>query len=201
MASFRARISERWLRGLRLGNRKDRGLWLGLGLALLLIGVFVRLSFVLRGEAADALNNWDQSVLIALSHYRNSAFNGIAVDFTALGSVTVLTLLNVFFLMILIFQKDRRGAAYLFVGSVGSGIISKLLKLFFTRARPTIVPKLVDVSGYSYPSGHSLAAASFYILIMFIAWQKFPARAPRIAFGTLAVGIILGICFSRLYLG
>lgn len=56
--------------------------------------------------------------------------------------------------------KDRMGALQLVAASVGAEILTTTIKDYIDRARPEVVTQLVEVSGLSYPSGHSLSAAS-----------------------------------------
>jgi undecaprenyl-diphosphatase len=76
-----------------------------------------------------------------------------------------------------------------------------LAKLFFGRERPSEVSSLVQVSGYSYPSGHSLAASAFYLLLMVLAFRRYRTLHARMFFGGCALLLIGGVCFSRVYLG
>jgi undecaprenyl-diphosphatase len=147
------------------------------------------------------LSSLDQRILVLISQYRVTALNGPAVDISALGSPTVLSLFTLIGAMLLWLKQDRRGCAYLIVGSTGAGVGTFLLKHIFSRDRPSIVPTLVNVSGFSYPSGHSFGATSVYLLLMFLAWRKYLSRSSRglILFATIAV--ISAVCFSRLYLG
>jgi undecaprenyl-diphosphatase len=59
----------------------------------------------------------------------------------------------------------------------------------------------VEVSGFSYPSGHSLAATSFYLLLMFLAWQYYTSWRSRVVLLGCTALLIGAVCFSRLYLG
>src|SRR5690606_16234856 len=93
---------------------------------------------------------------------------------------------------------NRRGCAYLICGAIGAGLATSLMKHLISRDRPTIVPRLIEVSGFSYPSGHSLGATSFYLLVMFIIWQFYPSRKARSIIATMIVLLIGGICFSRI---
>src|SRR5690606_15339646 len=144
---------------------------------------------------------YDQQILIGVASLRRDALNGAAVDLTALGSLSVLTVFTIFGLLLLIFRKNLRGAAFLFSGAVGSGLLSSFMKNYFSRARPTEVSQLVEVSSYSYPSGHSLAASSFYLLVSFLLFTLFKQPRQRIWIFIVFISLIIIIGFSRVYLG
>ena len=188
-----------WLDGLKLVTEDQlRGL-LWTGGALLFLGLFVKVTWELR-EDSD-LDSLDRTILAFISDHRVSALNGPAVDLTALGSVTVITLFTVIGAVLLWLGGDRRASAYLAIGSAGAGIATLAFKGIFTRERPALALRLVQSSGFSYPSGHSLAATSFYLLVMFLAWRRFPSWRARAVLAGCAATVIGGVCFSRLYLG
>jgi undecaprenyl-diphosphatase len=170
-----------------------------LGFALLFLGLFVKISWELHEDSA--LDSLDKQILVQISKFRVSALNGSAVDITALGSPTVLTLFTIVVAVLLWLNKDRIGCAYLVVGSAGAGAGTFFMKRFFSRPRPDIVPRLVEVSGFSYPSGHSLGATSFFLLLMFLAWRHFQTWRARFIILICTAITIGGVCFSRLYLG
>ena len=169
------------------------------GFALLFLGLFLKITWELRED--NELQSLDQKVLIFISHLRVARLNGSAVDMTALGSPTVITLFTLVGLVVLWLNRDRRGCVYLAVGSIGAAVATFAVKNIFTRERPSVIPRLVEVAGFSYPSGHSLGATAFYLLLMFLAWRYYSAWLARAALLFCAVFVICGVCFSRLYLG
>lgn len=180
-------------------KNKTRLPFLCMGLILLLFGLFFKLSWEMHEDST--VNVWDGKILIFLTQLRRPYLNGPAVDFTALGSATVLTLFTVSGVIALFLARDKRGSLYLATGSIGGGLCTFVMKEVFTRERPSIVPRLVEVSGFSYPSGHSLNATVFYLLLLILGWRHFPAASPRAVISGCAATFIGGVCFSRLYLG
>lgn len=170
------------------------------GLTLMLGGLFLEVSEELYED--DEVERLDRRVLLWVAQLRVAALNGIMVDLTALGSPTVVVLFSVLGCILLtFFNRDVRGAIFLAVGSSGAGIATWLAKLFFGRERPSEVASLVQVSGFSYPSGHSLAASAFYLLLMVLAFRRYRALRARLFLGGCALLLIAGVCFSRVYLG
>ncbi|MCC9138581.1 phosphatase PAP2 family protein [Pontibacter silvestris] len=84
------------------------------------------------------------------------------------------------------------------VVALGSITLNLVLKFFFDRPRP-LMP-LVETSGLSFPSGHSMVAASFYGLIIHIVWKNVASLVWRYTLSALLVMFILLIGFSRVYL-
>lgn len=169
-----------------------------LACAVLSIGGFIKLTSELNEGELDA---FDRAALARVVALRVGSLNGPAVDLTALGSVTVLTLLCIASFSLLVLQRDRLSAWQVAIAAGGGGILSTLLKNALTRARPSDVEKLVDVTSYSYPSGHSLASASVYLTLAIVAARHLRARHARIFLFCAAIMLMCSIGLSRAYLG
>jgi membrane-associated phospholipid phosphatase len=84
------------------------------------------------------------------------------------------------------------------VVALGSISLNLVLKFFFDRQRPDM--PLVDASGLSFPSGHSMIAASFYSLLIYLVWRHVESRPLRNFLVAALIIFILLIGFSRIYL-
>jgi undecaprenyl-diphosphatase len=171
-------------------------LWLGAsGLA---IGLFVVITHELLERDVGAL---DRALLVVAAGLRRPRLNAIMVDVTSLGSGTFITLFTIVALGVLAVLRDWRGAVQLIAASVGSGLWILVTKDVIDRARPTQVSRLVDVQGFSYPSGHSLSAAAVFMTIAILAASHLRSDRARAALyaGTFALISLIGL--SRIYLG
>ncbi|MBP7649512.1 MAG: phosphatase PAP2 family protein [Phenylobacterium sp.] len=122
-------------------------------------------------------------------------------DITALGGFTFLTIATIVAVLLFSFHGKRR-QAWILAGTVlGAQVSSEVLKTFYDRPRPSLVPHGSFVYTQSFPSGHSaLAAAVFLTLATLIASvEKRPSS--KILIYVLAVVITIGVGFSRVYLG
>ncbi|HLK05183.1 MAG TPA: phosphatase PAP2 family protein [Candidatus Acidoferrum sp.] len=171
-------------------------LWLGA--ASLSFGIFVKITSELLEHEVRGL---DSSILTAVARMRRPWLSGIAVDITALGSFTLVTLISAIALCVLLSLKDRPAAWQLLLNSVGAGIWTELTKNIIERTRPVEVTHLVQDSGFSYPSGHSLASAALYLTLAILAGRHLPTTKGRVLVYCLAVIVILLVGMSRLYLG
>lgn len=169
------------------------------GLALIFFVFFGLITWELNEDLAIDL--LDRRILAFLSDHRIPAFSEVAADMTALGSPTVLTLFTMIGVATLILIRDLKGSAYLALGSFGAGVFVFLGKHIFTRARPSLGIGLIKLNGFSYPSGHSLGATTFYLIIASLAWRSFSSWQARSVTLFFTVFLILGVCFSRIYLG
>ena len=123
------------------------------------------------------------------------------VDVTALGGVTVLTLITMLAAFYLVAARKRATAAFLVAAIAGGAIVSTLLKLAFARPRPDLVAHLVSVDSASFPSGHAMNSAITYLTIGTLLARAEKDRAVRIYLVGTAIGLTLVIGFSRVYLG
>ncbi len=169
-----------------------------LGLAFLLLGLFIEISDDMQERDFDS---FDSKIITQVAKARVDALNGPAIDITALGSSTLITLFLIVALALLWLKREQFAAVYLLIGSIGAGLGTRFMKTVFARPRPTEVEPLIHASGFSYPSGHSFGAASFYLLLMFLAWRYYRKLWQRVMIATFALIIISLVCFSRVYLG
>jgi undecaprenyl-diphosphatase len=93
------------------------------------------------------------------------------------------------------------GFTHLLIASSGAGILSYALKFAIERERPHVTERLVEVSGFAYPSGHSLGATSLYLTFWILSCRRFHSHADRVLFFMITATLITGIAFSRVYLG
>lgn len=85
--------------------------------------------------------------------------------------------------------------------ALGGGMaFNLLLKWLYHRERPSI-HRLVEESGYSFPSGHSMAAFLFFGMMAMLLTLFVVSRAAKAVIILAAVVLILLVGISRIYLG
>ena len=80
-----------------------------------------------------------------------------------------------------------------------SSILNPVLKNIFDRERPTLL-RLIDITGFSFPSGHAMGSTAFFGSVMFIINRKMSGADKGIIIGLCAL-MILMVSISRVYLG
>lgn len=93
-----------------------------------------------------------------------------------------------------------RAAAALAVSTLGAVLIANVDKLLVSRPRPP-VQHLEHVISASFPSGHATQASAFYIALLTIFLATRPGHRAAVAAVIATIGLVLGIAFSRVYLG
>ncbi len=122
-------------------------------------------------------------------------------DFTALGGVGVLTLITICAFVYLLLDRKRRAALLLLAASGGGLVFSSLLKWFFERPRPDLVPHESIVYTASFPSGHSMMAAVTYLTIGALLARTHGQKRFKAFFFAIAVVLTVLVGISRVYLG
>lgn len=179
-------------------------------MAILGIAAGGLLAFVELAELAreDAVHSLDRSLLLALREPADLAdpvgpgwFEEAARDFTALGSLGVLTLVTLAVMGYLLVIRRAASALLVAIAIGGGTLVSTVLKAFFDRARPDLVPHQMEVYTASFPSGHSMLAAVAYLTLgaMLMRLQD-GWRAKAYVLG-VAVAITVLVGASRVYLG
>lgn len=134
---------------------------------------------------------------LIVQHLRAPWLTPVMESFSALA--TPLTLL-VLLLAVAAFAPGRRPGWCCAVNLGLVVLINQALKFIIQRPRPDGF-RLASVSGFSFPSGHSMVAMAFFGLLAWFVWKYEKDRRQRTlllaAFGVVIV--MVGV--SRIYLG
>ncbi|WP_438349602.1 phosphatase PAP2 family protein [Paenibacillus sp. FA6] len=145
--------------------------------------------------------NFDQTIISYVQGRESPLLTTILTFFTDIGSGVSISIITIIVMIVLYkFLGHRRELMFLAWVVIGSALLNMLLKLLFQRARPTL-HRIVDANGYSFPSGHSMAAFSLYAAIAFLVWKHVPNAIGRMFIIILSSIFILTIGVSRIYLG
>lgn len=91
--------------------------------------------------------------------------------------------------------SGRKAALALAVATLVSALASDILKSFFARVRPDLVPQLDLISSPAFPSGHGTNAAVVYLVFIILVPQ---ARHPAWQLAAAAMILLTGL--SRILL-
>jgi undecaprenyl-diphosphatase len=193
----------------------ERGLaWAGpdgirlLGLLLAIVGC--GLGFVaLADEILEReTQGFDESVVRALRRTDDPSvpvgpvwLRRAALDVTALGGGTVLTLITLVVCGFLVLVRRYRSMLLVAGSAIGGGLLNSLLKELFARPRPTVVPHLAEAYAPSFPSGHAMLSAIVYLTLGAMLAQLTERR--RLKAYVLGVAVLLSflVGLTRVFLG
>ena len=160
--------------------------------ALFLFGQFAGEVYEREGFFFDApVLNW-------LAAHQTPWLVGVAQALSTFGSPPVLGGIAAVAVLVLFQVRESRAALFLTFSLGGAMLINILFKLFFARVRPDLSQHLTPAPGYSFPSGHAMGSAAFFLAVFLVGVQLFPRW--RWVAGILGVLLTLGIGLSRLVL-
>lgn len=120
---------------------------------------------------------------------------------TKLSNPEVMVVIAIISIMICIkFIKNKKLSLGIILNLVGITLINQMLKFIFKRERPTGY-RLIEMSGYSFPSGHAMASLAFYGLLIYIIKRLVKNKYLKILLIIINIAIIILIGVSRIYLG
>ena len=160
----------------------------------LLFVIFIILSILVLTKKDIYL---DSIIYGFISKYITDNLTIVAKYLTYLGSafsvlgITLITLL---------FFKNKKYGLYMSINLLTITIFQLILKNIFSRGRPVGI-NLIEESGYSFPSGHSLTSMAFYGFIIYLIYNSNLTKRSKSIFIILLSLIIIVVGLSRIYLG
>lgn len=181
----------------RLGLAVSAALLAGLAASASVIWALAELA---DGVAEGESRRFDRAVLLLISEGAPGWLDGPMRAVTALGYYYLVLPALLIAVGLFLRHERRLSALLLLVATVGSLLLTTVLKAVFERARPELVDSGYSASFYSFPSGHATIAVGFYgTLTLLVAYNlRGVWRWAVTAAGAL---LVLLIGFSRLYLG
>ena len=160
---------------------------------LLVIIFFLLLGFV-KTNKIIAFDTYIYNLIISL---KSDDFTKILTMITNLGDTLCIIAIII---ICLVFFKDKIYPKLIIFNILGIVFLNQLLKHLIMRPRPTF-PHLVEETGFSFPSGHSMAAFGFYGLFIYMIYKSnLKTKTKIFLIIPLSILIIL-IGLSRIYLG
>jgi undecaprenyl-diphosphatase len=191
----------RFLKG-RFDPRAKYGLSLTIGLIITFFFVYLFFGILQDVIGRDPIYFADIRVLNLVALYRTTRLNHVMLFFTTLGKGIVIAI-GVFLLANIYIFKNKPNYLITLLVSVIAGqlIFVELIKRLVHRTRPEFANVLVFENSFSFPSGHTFVAVSFYGLLTFFLFRIIKNRLLKIITVISGILLILTIGFSRIYLG
>jgi len=145
--------------------------------------------------------HFDDTIISAVQGLENPALTSLMKFFTFIGSSMVVIILSLILMFFLYKVLHHRLELILFIAAIGgAAVLNEILKHLFHRERPHL-HRLIDVTGYSFPSGHAMSAFAVYGILAFLLWRHISSRLGRSVLIVFSIVMILAIGISRIYLG
>ncbi|KXT75979.1 phosphatase PAP2 family protein [Streptococcus sp. DD12] len=163
--------------------------------------IFVILGYVVKFYP-DALKPFDHMIQTAVRGQLPAMATAFFSHLTVLGNTSTQVVLIA--LIALLFAspwvKWYAESLYLLANGLVGGLLILTLKNIYQRPRPSI-SHLVEASGYSFPSGHSLGSMVIFGTLVIVFWQRFGKSIWGKCLVLLFASLIGLIGLSRIYVG
>lgn len=142
--------------------------------------------------------SFDAAVYKFVIGFRSDSLTKVLLFITKFASVKEIVFLCAVSLIGLFWKYYK--SLFLVLNVIASTIFNVVIKNIMMIPRPNIL-RLAEETGYSFPSGHSMASVAFYGFIIYLILSSNMNKYLKIVFSSLLVILIIVIGFSRVYLG
>lgn len=103
-------------------------------------------------------------------------------------------------IILLIFLKNKKTGIHIAINLGLSALVNFTIKQIIQRPRP-VGHRIIDESGYSLPSGHSMVSMAFYGFLIYLIYKNVKNKYLKTTLIILLTLLIISIGVSRIYLG
>lgn len=175
--------------------------WPGLLLVVLGAAGFLLLADSVAG--GDGLSRVDEPVLGWMVGHRHPAVTAVLTVITVVFGPVVLPVLTLAGCLVWGYLRRRWWEPALLAGAMLFAVgVSSLSKVLYGRARPPDEAMTVPhETSFSFPSGHTIGAATLVLVAGYLLWSHAATRRARIWGSVGGAVVVLLVAASRLYLG
>lgn len=165
---------------------------------LIMFVCIIILLFLIEDVMDKDIMTFDETGYSIVSKYLiTDTLTPIAKIITFFGSAYWLIGLSIFLLLII---KNKKIGISISI-NLGLAVLTNfLLKQILQRPRP-IGHRIIDESGYSLPSGHSMVSMAFYGFLIYLVYKRIENKHLKSFLIALLLVLIINIGISRIYLG
>lgn len=163
-----------------------------------IFGIFLFAGMLLSVQFSGSVLQLDQYISQHVSSLRIESWDKWVIALTNLNGMRESLLFSALLLSFLLYKKWYNDARFYLLALAGSIVLFSTVKSMVKRVRPQM--QLIDISGYSFPSGHSTMSMAMAIALYFIFVRKIEAAAGRAVLLAIALLWPLMIGVSRIYL-
>ena len=142
----------------------------------------------------------DQRAMDWMQRHRVEWVSTAMVVITHANSLAAIGAWSAAFALVLWRMGERYWIVTLVAAVAGGMVLNGVLKVAYERARPGGDP-LVTLHTFSFPSGHTAAATTFYGVLAAFLVSRFHDPGRRVACVAAAILAVATVAFSRVYLG
>ncbi|MGE6629721.1 phosphatase PAP2 family protein [Bacillus sp. NPDC077027] len=166
--------------------------------AVLLLCLFAGVSILVE---SSVFQHMDNLIILGFEQIRMPFLNHVMLILTDFGVSVLLVPIMLIFSVLLFVYKRYHSIILLLLLYLVEKTVNHELKGFFERARPSF-DHLVQETYYSFPSGHSMNAATIYPFMAYLLIQTIPSLKKRKKWVVMVTTVFISfIGMSRMYIG
>ncbi len=166
---------------------------------IVLLSVLIFIKFA-RDLQENQLERFDRTYIEWIQSHIGPELTVWMKGITGLGSFLTLFVLLLVSVSLMVWRRKKWEALFFLVAVTGGMLFNQLLKRIFERERP-MLRRIVEETGYSFPSGHSMASIVFYGMLAMLLLMFVKSPVWKLAIAAAAGGLVVMIGVSRIYLG
>lgn len=171
--------------------------------ALILVGAVGAAALLDSVREQDGVERLDRPVWSWLVNHRGATRTRVFEAISATFTLPILPVIVVVVAAFLIWRaRSRWPGGLLITAMIAATLLSTIGKVLVGRARPPrsgVVDQPLD--SYAFPSGHTLAAAAFMLVLGYLLWTSRRTLHFLVAWGAVSVLVVGAVALSRMYLG
>ena len=148
----------------------------------------------------NLITTFDAAVYNLLTMHMNESLTSIAKAITLLGQDKFIIFVLILVLIISFILKKIKTGAIVLLFLIISHTLNYIIKIIFQRPRPEIL-RLIEESGFSFPSGHTMAATALYGILIYLILKSELNKNLKIISASILSLMVFSVGLSRIYLG
>lgn len=155
--------------------------------------------FLIIGLYLIKINNniIDKNIYNVVINFKSNTMTKIFKIITSFAGIEFMILAVI---IVLLLKKLKHIRYLIIINLINDVALNNILKFIFKRERP-IDLMLIEESGYSFPSGHTMVATAFYGFIIYLINKSNYSKKIKIILTSILTILIILIGISRIYLG
>lgn len=168
-----------------------------------IVSIFLFIMFLSFGDKVKGLSEgiyFDERIISHIHQSIEPRTKSIMIFISFLGSAKFYIPICLIIIGTFIRKKQYLYSIALLSGVLGSAILNVIIKGYYIRVRPEEYFQIKEI-GFSFPSGHSMVAISSYFILVYLLFREKPWDFKKLVSWICTVALVIGIGFSRIYLG
>lgn len=153
---------------------------------------------ILFAVVNDSASGFDDPVRFFFYGLQSDVLTGVAMVITTMSNAWFM--IGFCILLLLIPRTRLRFGVPLSAGALLTVGLNQLIKNLVDRPRPEVT-QLMNETGFSFPSGHSINSMFFYGMAIWLVWHYLPSSGLRTALMIVLAIPMVFVGPTRIYLG